>query len=151
MRKPKMDELAAVLFAGSIFFTLLVAPNLFAEQIAENPESLYVGYVAIVGSQQNLAIISLIVSAIVFASFFTRIYNLRIMSNVIGIIYTTFITASYVFNYPNLALGLLVIMIIWQIYETNQLIDESEDEKSKKILAKSLKETEENEEDEEDF
>lgn len=146
-----MDELATVLFAGSIFFTLLVAPELFAERIAENPESLYVGYVALVGSQQNLAIISLIVSAIVFASFFTRVYNLRIISNVIGIIYTTFITASYVFNYPNLSLGLLVIMIIWQIYETNQLIDESEDEKAKKILAKSLKETEENEEDEEDF
>lgn len=147
MRKPKMDELATVLFAGSIFFTLLVAPELFAERIAENPESLYVGYVALVGSQQNLAIISLIVSAIVFATFFTRIYNFRIMSNVIGIIYTTFITASYIFNYPNLALGLLVIMIIWQIYELFQLIDESEDEKAKKILAKSLKETEENEED----
>lgn len=133
-----MDELASVLFAGSIFFTLLVAPEMFADRIAENPDSLYVGYINIVGSQQNLAIISLGVGLLIFASFFTRIYNLRILSNVVGIIYTTFITASYIFNYPNLSLGLLVIMVIWQIYETNRLIDEGEDEKSKKILERSL-------------
>ena len=147
MRKPEMHELATVLFASSIFFTSLVAPDLFADRIAENPESLYVGYVALVGSQVNLAIISIIVALLLFMTFFTKNYSVRILANITGIIYTTFITASYIFNYPNLALGLLVIMIIWQIYELYQLIDESEDEKSKKILAKSLKETEENEED----
>lgn len=142
-----MHELATVLFAGSIFFTLLVDPNLFANRIAENPESLYVGYVALVGSQVNLAIISIVVAMLLFVTFFVRNYNVKILANITGIIYTTFITASYIFNYPNLALGLLVIMIIWQIYELFNLIDESEDEKAKKILTKSLKETEENEED----
>lgn len=142
-----MHELATVLFAGSIFFTLLVAPDLFADRIAENPESLYVGYVALVGLQVNLAIISIAVAMIMFITFFTKNFNVRILANITGIIYTTFITASYIFNYPNLALGLLVIMIIWQIYETYRLIDESEDEKSKKILSKSFKETKENEED----
>ncbi|WP_354542443.1 hypothetical protein [Salinicoccus halitifaciens] len=135
-----MNELATMMFACSIFFTLLVAPDLFAEMIADNPESLYVGYIAIVGSQQNLAFISLGVGVIIFSSFFTKNYTLRIMTNIAGITYTTFITASYVFDYPNLVLGLLVVMIIWQIHETYQLIDESEDEKAKKILVNSLKE-----------
>lgn len=138
MRKLQMNELASAMFAASIFFTLMIAPELFAEKIAENPESLYVGYVEMVGSQQNLAFISLGVTVLIFGSFFIRNYNTRIMVNVVAIVYTSFITASYVFNYPNLALGLLVIMIIWQIYETNKLIDESEDEKSKKILQQSL-------------
>lgn len=142
MRKLQMNELASAMFAASIFFTLMIAPELFAERIAENPESLYVGYVDMVGSQQNLAFISFGVTVLVFVSFFIRNYNVRIMVNVVAIVYTSFITASYVFNYPNLALGLLVIMIIWQIYETNKLIDESEDEKSKQILKKSLEKEE---------
>lgn len=142
MRKLQMNELASAMFAASIFFTLMIAPELFADRIAENPESLYVGYVEMVGSQQNLAFISLGVTVLIFGSFFIRNYNTRIMVNVVAIVYSSFITASYVFNYPNLALGLLVIMIIWQIYETNKLIDESEDEKSKKILQKSLEKEE---------
>ncbi|HBV22277.1 MAG TPA: hypothetical protein DEB42_00600 [Jeotgalicoccus sp.] len=142
MRKLQMSELASAMFAASIFFTLMIAPELFAERIAENPESLYQGYVAMVGSQQNLAFISLGVTMLIFGSFFIRNYNARIMVDTVAIVYTSFITASYVFNYPNLALGLLVIMIIWQIYETNKLIDESEDEKSKQILKKSLEKEE---------
>lgn len=142
MRKLKMNELASAMFAASIFFTLMIAPDLFAERIAENPESLYAGYVNMVGSQQNLAFISLGVTMLIFGSFFIRNYNARIMVNVVAIVYASFITASYIFNYPNLALGLLVIMIIWQIYETNKLIDKSEDEKSKKILRKSLEKEE---------
>lgn len=137
-----MYELASAMFAASIFFTLMIAPELFAEQIAENPESLYAGYVNMVGSQQNLAFISLGVTVLIFGSFFIRNYNTRIMVNVVATVYTSFITASYIFNYPNLGLGLLMIMIIWQIYETNKLIDESEDEKSKKILQKSLEKEE---------
>lgn len=142
MRKLQMNELASAMFAASIFFTLMIAPELFADRIAENPESLYQGYVDMIGSQRNLALISLGVTMLIFGSFFIRNYNMRIMVNVTAIVYTSFITASYVFNYPNLALGLLVIMIIWQIYETNKLIDESEDEKSKLILKKSLEKEE---------
>lgn len=138
MRKLKMNELASAMFAASVFFTLIIAPELFAERIADNPDSLYQGYIAVVGSQQNLAMISLAVALAIFGSFFVRNYNIRILTNVVSIVYTSFITASYVFNYPNLALGLLVIVIIWQIYETNKLIDESEDEKSKRILKHSL-------------
>lgn len=133
-----MNELASAMFAASIFFTLMIAPELFADQITENPESLYAGYVNMVGSQQNLAFISLGVALLIFGSFFIRYYNARIIVNVVAIVYTSFITASYIFNYPNLGLGLLMIMIIWQIYETNKLIDESEDEKSKQIIKKSL-------------
>lgn len=142
MRKLKMNELASAMFAASIFFTLMIAPELFADRIAENPDSLYQGYVEMVGSQQNLAFISLGVTVLIFTSFFIRNYNVRILVSVVAIVYTSFITASYVFNYPNLALGLLVIMIIWQIYEANKLIDESEDEKSKQILKKSLEKEE---------
>lgn len=138
MRKLQMYELASAMFAASIFFTLMIAPELFADQITQNPESLYAGYVNMVGSQQNLAFISLGVTMLIFGSFFIRNYNTRIIVNVVAIVYSSFITASYVFNYPNLGLGLLMIMLIWQIYETNKLIDESEDEKSKKILQKSL-------------
>lgn len=138
MRKVEMYELAIVMFAGSIFFTLMIAPNMFADQIALDPNSLYAGYVEVIGSQQNLALISLVVAIITFASFFIRNYNIRILINSIGIVFTTFITASYLFNYPNLGLGLLMVMIIWQIYEVNKLVDKSEDEKAKKILKKSL-------------
>lgn len=138
MRRIEMYELATAMYAASVFFTLAIAPELFAERIAENPDSLYQGYIDVVGSQSNLALISLVVTGLIFGSFFIRSFNVRIMIGVIGIIYTTFITASYVFNYPNLALGLLIIMIIWQIYEVNKLINKSEDEKSKRILQQSL-------------
>lgn len=138
MRKIEMYELAIVMFAGSIFFTLMIAPDLFAEQIAMNPDSLYAGYVDVVGSQRNLAFIALAVAVVSFGSFFIRNFNIRILINSLGIVFTTFITASYLFNYPNLGLGLLMIMIIWQIYEVNKLIDKSEDEKAKKILNKCL-------------
>src|SRR5699024_337556 len=107
MRKIEMYELATVMFAGSIFFTLMIAPDLFANQIAMNPDSLYAGYVDVVGSQRNLAFIALGVALLSFASFFIRCFNIRILVNSLGIVFTTFITASYVFNYPNLALGLL--------------------------------------------
>lgn len=145
MRKIEMYELATVMFAGSIFFTLMIAPDLFANQIEQNPESLYAGYVDVVGSQRNLAFIALAVAIVSFGSFFIRSYNIRILINSLGIVFTTFITASYVFNYPNLALGLLMIMIIWQIYEVNKLIDKSEDEKARKILKHSLIESEKEE------
>lgn len=138
MRKLQMNELASIMFAAYIFFTLMIAPDLFADRIAENPDSLYKGYVDMVGSQRNLAFISLAVTLIIFLSLFVRNYNVRILINVVSIIYSSFITASYVFNYPNLALGLLIIMVIWQIYETNKLVDESEDEKSKMILNNSM-------------
>lgn len=138
MRKLQINELASIMFAAYIFFTLMIAPDLFADRIAENPDSLYKGYVDMVGSQRNLAFISLAVTLIIFLSLFVRNYNVRILINVVSIIYSSFITASYVFNYPNLALGLLIIMVIWQIYETNKLVDESEDEKSKMILNNSL-------------
>lgn len=137
-----MNELTSLMFAAYVWFTLTVAPNFFEDAIANNPDSLYVGYIAMVGSQQNLAFISLGVTVLIFGSFFIRNYNTRIMVNVVAIVYTSFITASYIFNYPNLGLGLLVIMIIWQIYETNKLIDESEDEKSKRIIKKSLEKEE---------
>src|SRR5699024_9714067 len=110
MRKLQMSELASAMFAASIFFTLMIAPELFAERIAENPESLYVGYVAMVGSQANVAVISLGVTVLMFGCFFVVNYNAGIMLNVVAIVYTSFIAASYVFNYPNLALGLLVII-----------------------------------------
>ena len=138
MRKIEMYELAIVMFAGSIFFTLMIAPDMFADQIALNPDSLYAGYVDVVGSQRNLAFIALAVAVVSFGSFFIRNFNIRILINSLGIVFTTFITASYLFNYPNLGLGLLMIMIIWQIYEVNKLIDKSEDEKAKKILNKCL-------------
>lgn len=138
MRQFKMNELTSLMFAAYVWFTLTVAPNFFEDAIANNPDSLYVGYIAMVGSQQNLAWISLAVAAIVFGSFFIRNYNARILVNCISIVYFTFIAASYVFNYPNLALGLLLVVVVWHIYETNRLINKSEDEKSKRILQQSL-------------
>lgn len=138
MRKPEMNELATLMFAGSVFFTLMLAPTMFADAIALNPDSLYQGYIDMVGTQRNLAFISLGVFVAMFASFFTRVYNIRILVNSAALVYTTFIAASYLFNYPNLSIGLIVVIIIWQIYEINKLIDSSEDCKAERVLKESL-------------
>lgn len=116
MRKPKINELATVMFAALIFFASVMAPDLFADGIAT---------------------ISLIVALIAISSLYIEAHNIRIVINIVGIAYITFITASYLLIYP-LLLTLAVIMIIWLIHESFKLVDDGEEAKCKKILIESF-------------
>jgi chromate transport protein ChrA len=87
-----------------------------------------------VGSQQNLAWISLAVSVLFFLILFTARYSILITIHIIGLIYYFFITASFLLNYPNIAFGIMSLVSIALFMEILNLIDESEEVKKMKIL-----------------
>src|SRR5699024_6391360 len=120
-----------------MFFTLMIDPNWMYANIAENPDSMYVAYLNLLGSQFNIAIFSLIVAVVTMGILFTQNYTFRIVVNLIGLIYFTIISASYIFSYPNLGLGLAAIIVVTQINNINMLIDEKQEERKRKIICNS--------------
>lgn len=134
MRKPRLNELAIILFAGYMAITLAVAPSMFEDAIANNPESLYANYMKILGTQSNMAWISLAIALASFATLFTEQFTVRILMNVAGLVFFTFISASFLFNYPNIGLGAVVLVVVWLFIELWKLIDESEEVKKRKII-----------------
>lgn len=133
MRKPRLNEAIIIGYATYVWFTLSVDPEFFYNSIADNPESMYAMYMAFLGTQKNLALISLGLALLNAGILFTHNYILRILSNLIGIVYFAILAASYIFSYPNLGLGLSSIMIVILIFDVNRLIDEYTEEKKRKI------------------
>lgn len=134
-------------YGSYVWFTLMFDPNFFYRAIDSNPESMYAAYIDFLGSQQNLAIFSLILAIITAAVLFTENYTLRIISALIGLIYFTILAASYIFSYPNLGLGLSTILVAILIFNINKLIDQREEVKKSKILCKNFHDTTEGGED----
>lgn len=134
-------------YGGYVWFTLMFDPNFFYRAIDSNPESMYAAYINFLGSQQNLAIFSLILAIITAAVLFTENYTLRIISALIGLIYFTILAASYIFSYPNLGLGLSAILVAILIFNINKLIDQREEAKKKKIFCDNFHDTTEGGED----
>ena len=134
MRKPKWNELGIMLFSLYMWFTLTVEPELFLSGSTEQADSVYKTYISMVGSQQNLAWISISVSALFFLVLFTRRYAILISVHIIGLLYYFFITASFLLNYPNIAFGVMSLVSIPLFVEILNLVDASEDEKKQKII-----------------
>lgn len=134
MRKPKWDEIVVMMFALYMWFTLTVEPNLFSSGRTEQAENVYSTYISMVGSQQNLAWISLTVSALYFLILFTSRFSILLTVHIAGLIYYFFITASFLLNYPNIAFGVMSLVSIALFQEILKLIDESEERKKEKIL-----------------
>lgn len=139
LRKPSLSELAVTIFAGYMALTLTVAPTMFEDAIANNPESMYANYMMLLGTQSNLAWISLTVALASFAALFTEHYTVRMLTSVLGLVYFTFISASYLFNYPNIGLGIVILVISWLFIELWKLIDESEEVKKRQIIVDNQK------------
>ena len=134
MRKPKWNELGIMLFSLYMWFTLTVEPELFLSGSTEQADSVYKTYISMVGSQQNLAWISISVSALFFLVLFTRRYAILISVHIIGLLYYFFITASFLLNYPNIAFGVMSLMSIPLFVEILNLVDESEEQKKERII-----------------
>lgn len=134
MRKPKWNEIVIMMFSLYVWFTLTVEPNLFMSGSTDTAESVYATYISMVGSQQNLAWMSLAVSALFFLILFTSRFSILLTVHIIGLIYYFFITASFLLNYPNIAFGVMSLVSIALFQEILKLIDESEERKKEKIL-----------------
>lgn len=134
MRKPTFNETAVIGYGMYMFFTLMLEPNWMYANIEDNPNSMYVAYLEFLGSQFNIAIFSLIVALVTMSILFTQNYTFRIMVNLLGLTYFTIISASYIFSYPNLGLGLAAILVITQIKNINMLIDEQQEVRKQKII-----------------
>ena len=145
MRKPQLNEVIIIGYGSYVWFTLSFDPEFFYRSIAENPESMYAAYIGFLGTQQNLAIFSLVLALVTIAVLFTERYSLRILSALIGMVYFTIMAASYIFSYPNLGLGLSALMLAILIFNINRLIDEREEEKKRKLLCDNYKKEGENE------
>ena len=134
MRKPKWNELGIMLFSLYMWFTLTVEPELFLSSSTEQADNVYKTYISMVGSQQNLAWISISVSALFFLVLFTKRYAVLIPVHIIGLLYYFFITASFLLNYPNIAFGVMSLVSIPLFVEILNLVDASEDAKKQKII-----------------
>ena len=134
MRKPKWNEIVIMMFSLYMWFTLIVEPELFLRGGTDAAENVYTTYISMVGSQQNLAWMSLAVSALFFLILFTSRFSILLTVHIIGLIYYFFITASFLLNYPNIAFGVMSLVSIALFQEILRLIDESEERKKEKIL-----------------
>ncbi|UBH16413.1 hypothetical protein [Macrococcus armenti] len=136
MRKPKFNEIFVMLFSLYVWFTLTVAPELF---VATNGKSgdIYEVYIGMVGNQHNLSLISACVSLLYFASLFTKKYGIITWIHIVGLMYFLFIGASFLINYPNIALGVMSMASVWLFVDLMRLIDKAEEAKKNKILKKN--------------
>lgn len=142
LRKPNFAEVFSIAFGGYMWFTLTIDSDWLYRNMESNPDSMYWAYMELVGSQFNLAMFSLAVALITIGMLFVRSYTLRIIANVIGLIYFTILAASYVFSYPNIGLGMSAIIVVMLISNINSLIDEQQEEKKHKIICDSYIEEE---------
>ncbi|MCG1009214.1 hypothetical protein J4760_04000 [Salinicoccus sp. ID82-1] len=139
MRKPKWNELGLMLFSLYMWFTLTVEPALFFDGGTAKADSVYATYIAMVGSQRNLAWISITVATLFFLILFTRRFAVLITIHIMGLAYYFFITASFLLNYPNIAFGIMSLVSVALFKEILDLIDVSEDLKKDKILNEPTK------------
>lgn len=137
MRKPEWAELFMIIFAVYMWFTLMIDVNLFVTAEAEKSNDVYTTYIKMVGSQSNLAWLSLAVALIVFVSLYIRKDTYLIFVAIIGFSYHMFITASFLLNYPNIAFGIMSLFGIWLGARIYRLIDQSEEKKKQQILLNS--------------
>lgn len=144
MRKPEWAEMFMISFAVYIWFTLMVDADLFLSGIEKNSTSVYSTYIEMVGSQRNLAWLSLAVAVIVFTSLYIKKDTYLIFVAIIGFSYHMFITASFLINYPNIAFGIMSLFGVWLGARIYRLIDVSEEKKKEKILLNSEYRYEEN-------
>lgn len=139
IRRPKLNETIIMAYGLYVWFTLNIDPNFFYSAIEDNPESMYAMYLDFLGSQNNVALFSLIVAILTVVTLFTKNYMLRIITSFIGLIYFTILAASYVFSYPNLGLGMALLIMGMIIFDINKTISEKECETKRKIMADSYK------------
>lgn len=137
MRKPEWAELFMIIFAVYMWFTLMIDVNLFVTAEAEKSNDVYTTYIKMVGSQSNLAWLSLAVALVVFVSLYIRKDTYLIFVAIIGFSYHMFITASFLLNYPNIAFGIMSLFGIWLGARIYRLIDQSEEKKKQQILLNS--------------
>lgn len=125
-----------MMFSLYVWFTLSVAPELFVSTNGKSGK-IYATYIGMVGTQQNLAWISLGVSLLYLFNLFTRKYSIITIVHVIGIIYYMFINASFLINYPNIAFGVFSLATVWLFMDLMKLIDIQEEEKKLKIMQRN--------------
>lgn len=106
--------------------------------VATNGKSgdIYEVYIGMVGNQHNLSLISACVSLLYFASLFTKKYGIITWIHIVGLMYFLFIGASFLINYPNIALGVMSMASVWLFVDLMRLIDKAEEAKKNKILKK---------------
>lgn len=143
MRKPQLSESIIIGYALYMSFTLMVDRNLLAAGIEKNPDSMYRMYLELLGSQQNVILLSLAVAFISCAVLFTQNYTVRIISSIVGLVYFTILAVSFVFSYPNLGLGLAAIIVIIIIANVNLLIDEQNERTKMRIIQDSFNDDDE--------
>lgn len=139
MRKPQLSESIIIGYALYMSFTLMLDRNFLADGIERNPDSMYKMYLELLGSQQNIILVSLAVAFITCGVLFTQNYTVRIITSIVGLVYFTLLAVSFVFSYPNLGLGLSAIVVIIIIANVNLLIDEQNERTKMRIIHDSYK------------
>lgn len=134
MRKPTFNETFIIGFTVYSFFTLMIDRNFMYETVANNPDSMYASYLGLMGSQLNIAIVSLLLAGITMSGLFVHNYNIRIIVSLLGLVYFTIIAASFVFSYPNFGLGISALVITTMIANINHLIDEQQEARKRNII-----------------
>ncbi|NBK47612.1 hypothetical protein MUA33_04890 [Staphylococcus delphini] len=129
IRKPAAIEIVIFLYALYVTFTLALEPSLFSK--IDN--DVYKGYVNLLGSQSTLMHISLSVAIFYLIGFFTKRPILKLALNTIGFFYFGIVTSSFLLNYPNLGLGIMVIVLALIFRNLMCIIDEDERRKVAKI------------------
>lgn len=137
MRKPSLNETIVIAFSLYMVFTLSIDTKWMYTALEEDPDSMYAMYLELLGSQPNIAVFSGVVAGITIAALFVQHYLIRIASNLIGLVYFSILSASFIFSYPNLGLGLSAIFVVIMLVNINRLIDEHQDERKKKIMEDS--------------
>lgn len=140
LRKPNFSESAVIGYAGYMWFTLTIDNNWFYQAIEDDPDSMYAAYLETFQTQGNLALFSLILALVTMGILFIDNYLIRIIVNLLGLVYFTILSASYIFSYPNLGLGLALILVVAMIANINFLINEKVEKDKKKIMCDSYKE-----------
>lgn len=142
IRRPQLNETIIIAYGLYVWFTLSIDPNFFYTAIEKNPESMYAMYLEFLGSQGNVGIYSLVMSLLTGISLFIGNYTLRIVTGFFGLIYFTILAASYVFSYPNLGLGMALLIMGMIIFDINKIISAKEEQAKRKILSDSYKSNE---------
>lgn len=138
MRKPQISEAIIIGYSLYMWFTLTLDGEFLERGIANNPDSMYRMYLELMGTQQNVVLISLAVAILTILVLFVKSYTARIIVNIVGLVYFTILAVSFVFSYPNLGLGMAAIIVVVIITNINLLIDEQSERDKKRIMCESV-------------
>src|SRR5699024_2235385 len=138
LRKPSFSDVSVMGYTLYMMFTLAIDPDMFEAGIRQNPNTMYLEYTKFMGSEENVIISSAVLFILTVVGLFLKSYLYRIVILLLGITYFSVIVVSYTFNYPNIGLGIGMIIVIKLIFDANKLTDQHQEDEKQKVISNSL-------------